>query len=349
MGKRTPKEMKCGQRTPSSVHQKSLAHSIGILKKHRAQSPFLKKVPNSAGNPFLPLWLGERTPRGKNQTWGNRDELEQKNPNPLLSFPLLGWWLAGLRAATAASDSPPMPVGSSRQRGAPGVPVLVACWEIPTTALEPSPSSPPPLRSRIDLGPQLRRFPLTSPSRSSLGRSRGVRLNPPSPRPRAPSPPRQPRSAALPGLLTSSHRLRTAALHILGARGGEAPSCSRSRQHRPLPPHLASLSLLCSLRLPGDPAPRRSRHRDHPTHRGRRAACSARSEAEPGRPPSRGLPPEPATRPQPPPRSLQPLLRCPGGGTYLRGKVTRLKRPGGPRYVSPKSKRAGAGRCCARL
>lgn len=43
-----------------------------------------------------------------------------------------------------------------------------------------------------------------------------------------------------------------------------------------------------------------------PTHRGRCAAGSARSEAEPGRPPSRGLPPEPATRPQPRPAPSSP-------------------------------------------
>lgn len=229
------------------------------------------------------------------------------------------------------------------------------------SALAPSPSFFPPLGKskpaslacpRWTSDPSSAAAPLTSPSRSPLGRWRG------SPGPSEPMPaarlhrPGQPRSAALPGFgLSSSLRLYTAAPpRRRGSWGGEAPSCSPGCR-RPAPSSTFSSSVPLSL-APGDPAPPRPRRPDHPNSPRSRDAAGLRAprRSQDALPRGGSLS---AACPRPPPRSRRPLCcpLCRGGRYSPPGQGDPLVRPVAARASPEAASARGAGRgvCGARL
>lgn len=102
-------------------------------------------------------------------------------------------------------------------------------------------------------------------------------------------------------------------LRVAGAPGvARRQAAAEADSTRPLPPHLPRP--LCSPLALGDPSPPRSSRRDHPdSPRATRRRWSARSQAEPGRPPARGPPPAPARSPRPAPAGPSARPRCRGG------------------------------------
>lgn len=102
-------------------------------------------------------------------------------------------------------------------------------------------------------------------------------------------------------------------LRVAGAPGvARRQAAAGADSSRPLPPHLPRP--LCSPRVPGDPAPPRSRrcdHQDSPRASRRRWVCALRGGA---RAPSRArAPPAPARGPRPAPVGPSARPRCRGG------------------------------------